>query len=143
MTCATCGYTGGCPPSHWIDNRGDAETLWAKTHPPCCGPQDGRKCNGWIGGGVKVRCGCACHADEGQAVVGPPEFVTRPVDSPVLCILCGKEALGFAYADGRLCHHEERDCYHRWTVYGQRPNQGGPAFGVGLEGLAVVEVKRG
>jgi hypothetical protein len=39
-----------------------------------------------------------------------------------LCALCGDVALGYAAADGkRLCHANERSCYHRWTVYGERP----------------------
>jgi hypothetical protein len=38
------------------------------------------------------------------------------------CGLCGQEALGYAQANGvRLCHAPERECYHRWTVYGERP----------------------
>lgn len=41
-----------------------------------------------------------------------------------LCGLCGRPVLGFGMAAGvYLCHHETRDCYHRWTVYGARPGQ--------------------
>jgi hypothetical protein len=39
----------------------------------------------------------------------------------VYCVLCGQPALGFAMADGaRLCHADERSCYHLWTVYRAR-----------------------
>lgn len=41
------------------------------------------------------------------------------------CALCGNLAEGYGYADGKmLCHHDspfKQDCYHRWTVYGERP----------------------
>jgi hypothetical protein len=38
------------------------------------------------------------------------------------CGLCGEPAKGFAMANGiRLCHADERSCYRRWTVYGERP----------------------
>jgi hypothetical protein len=52
------------------------------------------------------------------------------------CALCGQPALGFGMADGRrLCHDVQRDCYHRWTVYGQRsPGIFGPQRPVGSEG---------
>lgn len=39
------------------------------------------------------------------------------------CPLCGHEpACGYASADGcRLCHADDHSCYHRWTVYNDRP----------------------
>lgn len=48
---------------------------------------------------------------------GPP-----PEPRGAFCALCGQKALGFATVpEGRLCHDESRDCYRRWTVYGERP----------------------
>lgn len=41
-----------------------------------------------------------------------------------LCGLCGQPAKGYAAADGkRLCHDTAMSCYHRWTVYKERPKQ--------------------
>lgn len=41
-----------------------------------------------------------------------------------MCGLCGNVAVGWAVANGkRLCHAPERDCYHRWTVFGERPGK--------------------
>lgn len=39
------------------------------------------------------------------------------------CRLCGEIALGDArgWFGERLCHDDERSCYHRWTVYNERP----------------------
>lgn len=39
------------------------------------------------------------------------------------CALGGEVALGYArgFNDERLCHDDERSCYHRWTVYDERP----------------------
>lgn len=42
------------------------------------------------------------------------------------CGLCGHEMApdqcGYASVDGvPLCHHDTHSCYHRWTVYGVRP----------------------
>lgn len=57
---------------------------------------------------------------------------------PEACGLCGQEALGFGLDVGpehrmRLCHDAKRDCYHRWTVYGERPGYAKRAESVGLE----------
>lgn len=40
------------------------------------------------------------------------------------CALCGKPALGYGRGPGGepLCHSVRRDCYHRWTVWGERPD---------------------
>jgi len=47
------------------------------------------------------------------------------------CALCGHEmtlatcgSAGVFYPDGEqlyLCHADDHDCYHAWTVYGARP----------------------
>lgn len=42
------------------------------------------------------------------------------------CGLCGEWATGYAMSSDdngrvRLCHDDERSCYHRWTVYEDRP----------------------
>lgn len=45
------------------------------------------------------------------------------------CFLCGHEpscgsaAVYDMYADRKLflCHADDHSCYHRWTVYGERP----------------------
>jgi len=41
-------------------------------------------------------------------------------------MLCGQPVLGYGSAMSGttllpLCHSAERDCYHRWTVWGERP----------------------
>lgn len=61
-----------------------------------------------------------------------------------ICALCGKEARGYATVQQvqgpelRLCHYAERDCYHRWTVYGERRHIPGPEGPVGYEALRSV-----
>jgi hypothetical protein len=49
-----------------------------------------------------------------------------PTADVAVCGLCGhtmtQERCGYASADGvRLCHTDDHSCYHRWTVYGERP----------------------
>lgn len=51
------------------------------------------------------------------------------VAKPPVCKLCGHEITfakcGFASANGfRLCHHDTHSCFNRWTVYGERPDEG-------------------
>jgi len=47
--------------------------------------------------------------------------------SATACILCPHDpACGYASIthdnrEDRLCHTDDHSCYHRWTVYGDRP----------------------
>src|SRR5215475_2128681 len=65
----------------------------------------------------------------------------RPVTSrdsppPLICGLCANPVSVYGFADGKhLCHSSERDCYHRWTVYGERPGTRGTSRQVGAEVL--------
>lgn len=43
------------------------------------------------------------------------------------CALCGHRGFMGASVDENdlcmhLCHEDDHSCYHRWTVYGDRPN---------------------
>lgn len=54
------------------------------------------------------------------------------------CGLCGRRPVGYgAVQEGNdyivLCHDAERDCYHRWTVYGERPGRPRAEAPVGVE----------
>lgn len=54
------------------------------------------------------------------------EMYARRPGSEVTCLLCGQMVLGYGTAmsgttTAPLCHSAERDCYHRWTVWGERP----------------------
>jgi hypothetical protein len=54
---------------------------------------------------------------------------TPPQDGDERCGLCGHvrnlARCGHANADNvYLCHADDHSCYHRWTVYGERPQDG-------------------
>lgn len=53
--------------------------------------------------------------------------MSKPMSAkPKLCGLCGEPIHERSYGaadDVLLDHGQERDCYHRWTVYGERPGQ--------------------
>jgi hypothetical protein len=60
-----------------------------------------------------------------QAHIVALEAVQRAVPSlaPVPCVLCGNPPVGMAEVpEGPLCHSADRDCYHRWTVWNERPD---------------------
>lgn len=68
---------------------------------------------------------CGTH-QESNTVTGSEGITPSPK-----CALCGHDPacgsasvttqVGTEVSEYRLCHDDGHSCYHRWTVYGQRP----------------------
>lgn len=59
-----------------------------------------------------------------------------------VCGLCGHEMTlercgSAAENDTPLCHADDHDCYHRWTVYKERPGE--PVIDLGWMSLPFAE----